>query len=83
MNLYFKFPNIHMREKGLVCMITMVLNGNKKINVWFWLIMFNIRHIFWLLIMCFDLFVPKIYISQNTQKMIEMIFSIYEICSMY
>jgi hypothetical protein len=35
----------------------MVLNGNKKINVWFWLIMSNIWHLFWLLITCFDFFV--------------------------
>jgi hypothetical protein len=31
----------------------MFLNGNIKKN-WFWLIMFNILHHFWLLIMCFD-----------------------------
>jgi len=35
-------------------MNTMVLNGNKKINVWFWLIMFNIWCPFRLLVMCFD-----------------------------
>jgi hypothetical protein len=35
-------------------MITMVLNGNTKINVWFWLIMFNIWCPFWLLVTCFD-----------------------------
>jgi hypothetical protein len=35
-------------------MITMVLNGNRKINVWFWLIKFNIWCPFWLLNMCFD-----------------------------
>jgi hypothetical protein len=32
----------------------MVSNGNKKINVWFWLVMFNIRHHFWLLVTHFD-----------------------------
>jgi hypothetical protein len=36
-------------------MITMVLNGSKKKNVWFWLIMSNIQHPFWLLVTCFDL----------------------------
>jgi hypothetical protein len=33
-------------------MITMGLNGNQKINFWFWLIMFN--NPFWLLVMYFD-----------------------------
>ncbi len=40
-------------------MITMVLNGDKKINVWFWLIMSNIWHPFWLLVTCFDLGISK------------------------
>jgi hypothetical protein len=34
--------------------IIMVLNGNRKINFWFWLIMSNIWHPFWLLVIDFD-----------------------------
>jgi hypothetical protein len=40
-------------------MITMVSNGNKKINVWFWLIMFKLLmpflipcYMFWLEVAC-------------------------------
>jgi hypothetical protein len=43
-----------MREKGLICHDYYGLNGNKKINIWFWLIMSNILHLVWLLITCFD-----------------------------
>jgi hypothetical protein len=32
----------------------MILNDNKKINVWFWLITSNIRRPFWLLVTYFD-----------------------------
>jgi len=43
----------------------MILNGYKKINVWFWLIMSNIQCPFWLLVMCFD-FVVKIFLVLKT-----------------
>jgi hypothetical protein len=42
-----------MKEKWLTCHDYYDLNGNIKINVWFWLIMSNIQHLYWLLVMCF------------------------------
>jgi len=57
MNIYFKFLDIHNTYEGKkkkLVMIIMVLNGNKKINVWFWLIMFNIWRLFWLLVIGSD-----------------------------
>jgi len=43
-------------------MNTMILNDNKKLNIWIWLIMSNIQYLFWLLVTCFD---PDEYYVQN------------------
>ncbi len=60
-------------------MITMVLNGNKKLNVWFWLIMSNIRCAFWLLVTCFD---PPMYLG-NFDSILAWILFVFYICKSF
>jgi hypothetical protein len=52
MNFYSKFLDIHKGKKTNLPWLLWFKMVIKK--VWFWLIMSNIRHFFWLLVTCFD-----------------------------